>query len=398
MKQRLWLVSELFPPEETSTGYIMGEIANAMTKKYDVTVVCGPAVYDKNKKQVANNKFILDDGIKLIRVEGIEEDKNCKLSRIKKFVLMSYRLYKVLNSSVRKEDKVLMVSNPFPMIVLGAWLRRRRKFHLTMLVHDVFPEGLYTDMNLPLVAYRIMGCIFNRAYATVDTMISLGRDMTEVMQNKVLGFKSAQKQKVVQIENWGDIVSIQPRKTDIVTTDKIVIEYAGNVGKAQGVSEFIKILEETGNENLQFSIWGTGSEFENIKKYIKEKQLKNIMLNGAYSRSQQYDVLNACDLALIKLVDGMYGLGVPSKSYNIMAAGKPILFIGDLRSEIALTVKENGLGYCFDTHDREGLLIFLKSLSVAEKTVLVEMGMKSRKICEEKYSKEVILEKFVQTL
>ena len=81
-----------------------------------------------------------------------------------------------------------------------------------------------------------------------------------------------------------------------------------------------------------------------------------------------------------------------------MAAGKPILFIGDLRSEIALTVKENGLGYCFDTHDREGLLIFLKSLSVAEKTVLVEMGMKSRKICEEKYSKEVILEKFVQTL
>ena len=62
------------------------------------------------------------------------------------------------------------------------------------------------------------------------------------------------------------------------------------------------------------------------------------------------------------------------------------------------SVKENGLGYCFDTHDREGLLIFLKSLSVAEKTVLVEMGMKSRKICEEKYSKEVILEKFVQTL
>ena len=43
-------------------------------------------------------------------------------------------------------------------------------------------------------------------------------------------------------------------------------------------------------------------------------------------------------------------------------------------------------------------LILMKSLSVAEKTVLVEMGMKSRKICEEKYSKEVILEKFVQTL
>ena len=39
MKQKLWILTELFPPDETSTSYIMEEIANAMTRKYNVGVI-----------------------------------------------------------------------------------------------------------------------------------------------------------------------------------------------------------------------------------------------------------------------------------------------------------------------------------------------------------------------
>ena len=394
MKQKLWLISELFPPEETSTGYIMGEIANALASKYDVTVVCGPAVYDKNKKQDTNNKFILDSSIQLIRVDAVAENKARKISRIKKFLLMSKRLYAVVSKGIKDGDKVLMVSNPFPLILMMGHLRRKRSFELNMLVHDVFPEGLYTDMNLPNFAYNILGKLFNRAYASVDTLISLGRDMTEVMQQKCAKYSKGN-QRIIQIENWGDITNIQPKVLDLYG-DKVVIEYAGNVGHAQGVFDFLKLVEKVNNPNLIFSIWGTGSESEEIKQYIQDKSLKNILFNGPYFRSQQNDVLNACDIALITLVDGMYGLGVPSKSYNIMAAGKPILFIGDVRSEIALTVKENGLGYCFDSKDLNGLTGFLKSLNADNKDELVEMGVSSRYVAETKYSKEVILNKFLE--
>lgn len=59
--QRLWIVTELFPPDETSTSYILGEIANAMAKKYCVGVICGPEIYDKRKALDINNKFNLDE-------------------------------------------------------------------------------------------------------------------------------------------------------------------------------------------------------------------------------------------------------------------------------------------------------------------------------------------------
>ena len=48
----LIVISELFPPEETSTAYIMGEITKTLSDKYNVTIVCGPEVYDQNKLTV----------------------------------------------------------------------------------------------------------------------------------------------------------------------------------------------------------------------------------------------------------------------------------------------------------------------------------------------------------
>lgn len=45
----LIVISELFPPEETSTAYIMGEITKTLSDKYNVTIVCGPEVYDQKQ-------------------------------------------------------------------------------------------------------------------------------------------------------------------------------------------------------------------------------------------------------------------------------------------------------------------------------------------------------------
>ena len=99
-------------------------------------------------------------------------------------------------------------------------------------------------------------------------------------------------------------------------------------------------------------------------------------------------------MALVTLASGMYGLGVPSKTYNILAAGKPILFIGDLKSEISLMISEEQIGYCFDSNDNQGIIRFLDNISLADLPAFQKMGLKARKIVEEKYSEEVIINKF----
>lgn len=392
-KKNLWIISELFPPEETSTGYIMGEIANAMTKKYVVKVICGPEVYDEKKKVVSGNCSSIDKSIQLFRVSTVKENKNSKLSRIKKFLLMSWQLYRVAKKEIRKEDNVLMVSNPFPLIVFMWHLRMRRGLNLTMLVHDIYPEGLFTDMALPSFAYKLAEKIFNRAYSRVDTLISIGRDMNEILEKKCYGQKH--QPKIVTIENWGDVDGIKPKERE--SDGFIKIQYAGNIGNAQGVEEFVRRLKEANNPTIQLSIWGTGSAEKAIRESVKGYGMnEQVLFNGPYSRNQQIDVLNDSDISLVTLVKGMYGLGVPSKTYNILAAGKPILYIGEQGTEIWRMVEENQVGYCFEPDDKQEIIAFLRSLNAGDLIKLKEMGHNARLLAESKYSKKVIINKFLK--
>ena len=139
--QRLWIVTELFPPDETSTSYILGQIANAMANKYQVKIICGPEIYDKRKKLDENNNFCLDKSIEVFRANGADLDKNTTKGKAFSFLLMSKRMFSLVKQHVRNDDKVLMVTNPAPLVVLMSRLKKKVGFELNILVHDVFPEN-----------------------------------------------------------------------------------------------------------------------------------------------------------------------------------------------------------------------------------------------------------------
>lgn len=384
----LIVISELFPPEETSTAYIMGEITKTLSDKYNVTIVCGPEVYDQNKLTVLPKSSLIA-GVTTIRVKGIKENKANKLSRIRKFLLMSWRLYKASKKVINKGDKVLLVSNPFPLLILMAFHRKKMDYEISFLAHDLFPEPLLMRFKLPNLIYRQCLNIFNRSYARMDKIISLGRDMTDVLREKTMPYNP--NLEIIQIENWGDINSIYPMDTHS-DSDKITIEYAGNMGKSQKLDALIEIFSKANNKDLYLDFWGTGEQ----ESYLKEKaqSVSNISFHGPYARASQNKVLNACDIAVISLNKSILGMGVPSKSYNILASGKPILYIGPLESEIALMITENRIGYCFDTDNTEGILTFFNNLNSGMICELRDMGIRARKLVETKYSKEIILQKF----
>lgn len=370
--KKLWIVTELFPPDETSTSYILGEIANAMAKKYQVKVICGPEIYDKRKKLDENNKFCLDDSIEVFRANGTDLDKNTTKGKSVSFVLMSKRMISLVKQHVRSGDKVLMVTNPAPLVVLMSRLKKRVGFELNILVHDVFPENTKpAGIKLPL--YGLIKRVFDKAYSRADQLIALGRDMKEVLEKKVLN-SSENIPKITIIENWADINGIKPQP---MPQGKIVLEYAGNIGRVQGLDKVIEQLPES----VDFHIYGTGSMEETLKKMNHPR----VFFHGPYFRSQQNEVLSACHIALVTLQDGMYGLGVPSKTYNILASGRPILFFGPKNSEIDLLVREERIGYCGWPEKWD-------------KDELVEMGERARELAIKEYSEETILNKFIKAI
>lgn len=389
MKRDLIIVSELFYPDKTSTAYIMTKIADKLTTSANLTVISGNHYY---------NGDMFENGIsvkpyKIVRINSGKLDKNKLLSRIYKLVSTSWKLYRKLSSIVKDNSEVIIVTNPAPFLLLASRLKRNKKFNLNIIVQDVFPEnakaaGLISSKN---ILYKCLLKIWEHSYSRADRLIVCGRDMKDVFQQKLGRFKDVPSIEV--IENWADINNdfFDNSKNENKTVE---ILFAGNIGRCQGVENFLEIFKEAKNQDINVTFRGDGANVPFIKNFICNNPEIKINYGGKYSREEQFNILRNCDIALVTLTDNMYGLGVPSKSYNVMAAGKPILYIGDPNSEIAMVIRDYGIGYYFDPQDKEGLKNWLNSIDSTYRDEFRKKGLKAKKLAETIYSEDAILEKY----
>ncbi len=392
-KQRLWIVTEVFYPEEVATSYILTEVALKLAKGIEVHIICGPKSYEK---VVSNSDDSKISELQIHRVNHFNYNKNKLLSRLLRITLLSITFFFYGLFKIKRTDKVLIVTNPATIIPLFAFLKKIIGFEYFVLVHDVFPEnlvigGIVSGKN-PF--YKLLKFIFDFSYKAANKLVVLGRDMQILIHQKT----KMNLRDIKIIPNWADLENVFPIpfNDDLMldTKSKIVIQYAGNLGRLQNLTNFITIIGKVKNENLHFVFVGRGALEQSLRLYAIENNIKNISFLKPFSRNQQNDYLNACHIGLVSLTDELIGHGVPSKTYNILAAGKPVLFLGNQETEIAKLIKEEGCGFSF-THTNELQIInFLNNLKLSDISYLTEIGKKGHKIALGKYSKEIILEKF----
>lgn len=402
-QNKLWVLSEVFYPEQVATAYIMTEIVEAIAGSREVNVICGPVLYEKRSSKSMDKTF--SPNIHIHRINSVNLDKNKLVFRTIKMLFLTFSMSFSLLRRSRKGDDVFIVTNPAFLLLVTGYIARLKKLKLYILVHDVFPEnvvaaGVFKSRSIMV---RLLKKLFNRGYNKADLLIVLGRDMKEVIEKKISMFNK--KSKIEIIENWADVINIKPsdKKDNAIVkeldlAEKIVFQFAGNLGRVQGLQDLFSVIKEINNPLLFFIIMGEGAIKGELEELIKINKLRNIKILPSISRNEQHEFLNASDVGIVSLTDNMLGLGVPSKSYNIMAAGKPILFIGNLNSEIALTVNQYGNGWVFENNDRNRLIDFFNSITPDSVNDFKDKGYKSRKLAENKFSKTDILNKFKEVL
>lgn len=392
MKPKIWIITELFFPNESATAYILTEIAKAFTSIYEVNVICADTNYEKDENRVIeDNEGNFIPGINIVRVRVPELDKNSLVKRFLRFIIISRSLYRESIKRVDPQDTVFAVTNPALLLLNLQKLKKRKRMKYILLVHDVFPENAIASGVIKISwLFPLVKIIFDKAYAAADRILVLGDEMKKIVSSKIRC-----RDKVFVCENWGE-KNIKPRTRNV--DGKIVLQYAGNIGRVQGLDKFLSVISRLKNERLIFDLWGNGALLPRISSLISKNSISNIRIRGSYNRYTQNDVLNDCDLALITLAKGMKGLGVPSKTYNILAAGKPILYVGDRGSEIYNLVNKYDLGVVYDWDQTDLLSEWLNSLTLDDLDNLREKGKNSRSLYESSYSQDIIMRKIVETV
>ena len=392
------LVSELYYPEEISTGFILTKIAEGLAEYTSVQVITGPPDYSGLKEAP---RFEVRNNVKIERVSAISLNKNKIASRLLRSIILSFKLALKTIMKAKKGDIIFVVTNPAPLLILMTIVARLTRTTLVVLVHDVFPENLEAakllkrDSFFSKVLFEILLGIFNSVYRAADHIIVIGRDMEKIIRSK-LNNKSP---KVSVITNWADTVDIFPteRSTNQMIKDldlekKFIVQFAGNIGRVQGVEQMLYAAEILKNENCHFIFIGDGAKKSWLVEQIKERRLSNVTTLNFMPRKEQQVFLNACDVGLVSLAPGMTGLGVPSKTYNILAAGKPVIAIVDADSEIGLLVNEEKIGWVINPGNADQLAAVIKEASLLKN--LKEMGIRARKIAEGECSLAAIIVKY----
>jgi glycosyltransferase involved in cell wall biosynthesis len=396
---KIWIVSEYYYPIVTSTGYYITEIAEYLAeKKENIHVICTDAKYnEKENFRVKKKEF--RNGVQIYRIRSGNIDKNNFFTRIIRLFHSSVGLFFKLMLYVNKNDQVLIVTNPAFLIILMPLLKILRGIKYTILVHDIFPENLVAigKMKSSSFSYKLLKKIYDFSYSQADRSVAIGRDMKEVLSKKI---KDASKIEI--IPNWSDtddVNSLDKENTKMLSkldiNNKFIFQFAGNLGYTQGLDNLIEAMRLVKNENIHFLFIGSGAMEKTIENYIETNSLKNVTKVGYQNRINQEDFLNACDVSIVTLNDGMYGLGVPSKAYNIMATGKPILIVAHEKSEISLCISENNLGWVVKPNDPLLLSDLFENIFIEYSESKWLKKENSREVALKYFSKKIILNKYV---
>lgn len=395
--RRVWVVSELYYPEETSTGYFLTHIAEGLARHHPVHVLCGQPTYSSRGIIAPRHEF--RHQVDIQRCWGTRWNKDRLASRLVNLLTLSATIFLHALWSFRRADRVLVVTNPplLPfMIVLACRIRGAK---CLLLIHDVYPDvAVATGMlRADSLAARVMEACVRRLYQAVQSIVVLGRDMEHLIRSK-LGAECPQ---ILLIPNWGDVDLIRPTRksanrliSELGLEDRFVVQYSGNMGRSHDVESILVAAELLSPcAPIHFLVGGTGAKKKQFDKRLAAGSLTNVTALPHQPRSGLSDLLNAGDVALIAFIPGMAGVSVPSRMYNVMAAGKPIIAMADEHSELALVVREEHIGWVVPPGDAEALA---EAVVAAWKNpeALAAMGRRARSAAERLYSLNHILDAY----
>lgn len=230
-------------------------------------------------------------------------------------------------------DYLIVESPPLTLGLVGIWLAKFAKCKLIANISDIWPLsakelGAISEGRL----YRILERLEHKIYRSAHLCMGQSQEIVDHIASH--GGKN-----VYLFRNGVDPTRFQIARNDAITYPVKII-YAGLLGFAQGVADICKSINFA-DIGAEFHIYGAGGEQEEIEQYLQQNPNRGIFYHGVVSRQELPQKLQEAHLTLVPLVKNIYG-AVPSKIYESMAAGLPIMFIGE--GEGAKIVENNAIG------------------------------------------------------
>jgi colanic acid biosynthesis glycosyl transferase WcaI len=355
---KLVVLTPHFAPDTAPTGNVVTQIVEELAKRgHEIEVITSLPWYRKHSiEQGYGGHLVRREDTpwgQIIRLHPFPtSNKRAIVRRAASFVAFS-AVAALLGARGGPADGVLAVSPPLTLGLDGWAIARARGAAFVFNIQDVYPDvavelGVLSNKRMIAAAHAVE----RFCYARADAVTVLSGDIAANLSRKT------DPAKVRLIPNFVDTVRIKPApkensyRKEYGLEGKTVVMYAGNVGLSQSLDLVLEAAAALAYEkDLIFVINGQGAAREGLEQ--KARGLDNVRFVDSQPEERLPELLSAADVHVVALKKGLASSSVPSKTYSIMAAGRPMIASVDAGSEVARLLEESGAGSAVPPEDAE---------------------------------------------
>ena len=292
-----------------------------------------------------------------------------------------------------RSDQIVSLATPPLLPLLGRMAQLMRGARHVIWEMDVYPDvavelGVIRQGS---VLERTIGWLADWPRRKADLIIVLGPCMRERLIRRGIAAE-----RIVIAENWADGRAIRPQPFQ--RDGRLKLLYSGNFGLAHEFDTICEALFRLADESrfaIQFN--GAGPRRTEVETACRKRGVRNCTFGVFEPIERVGEKLAACDIGLVTQRQGTAGTVVPSKAYAILAAGRPLLYIGPASSTTARMILESGCGWHIENGKIEALVALLELLQ-RDVRLVEEAGRLARSLFEKNYDLPLGVERVLRML
>ena len=388
---RLLVLCPHFAPDVAPTGEVMTRIVDELAARgHHIEVVTSLPWYLHHRVEDDwSGRLIRRESVKWGRITRVHPFPAADKRNLFRRALSFAGFTMVATGAAmfgKRVDGVIAMSPPLTLGPAGWVASVTRRAPFIFNIQDVYPDvavevGAITNR-------RVIGALrwLERwSYARADAVTVLSEDL-----RRNVAAKTSDPSKIRVIPNFVDTERIAPAsrmnayRAELGVGEKVIVMYAGNIGYSQPLELVVETARRLeARDDLHFVVNGSGSGRPSAE--AAARGLSNITFLDLQPRERLPEVLAAGDVHLVLLRKGLAASSVPSKTYSILAAGRPIVASVDSGSEVANLVTETNSGIAVPPGDVDAFVRAVEHYA-DDASARAEAGASARAAVEEWYS------------
>ncbi len=388
---RILIHTDEYYPTCAACAYRMKSFADTfIANGNEVTVITSSANKSNGKLESHNEHILFSPTIKMRK----------KTTLMRMLNNLSFAFTSLLTALRAGKADVVITTSPPPLVSVSGWLIAKIK--RAKLVYDV--RDIWPDVALEMNSFgensfycKLFTAITSFMYKHADMVTTVSPGKVEKIKSKL---PSECLHKIKLVGNGFD-ENILNSKTDEEIIRKYALNigftcvYIGNIGLAQGLDSVFEIASATRHKDVRFLLFGTGAEKDSLEKTAKESGLDNVTFCGIIPHDKVYTILTSAKLSFIPLKSAKMKDSIPTKIYESLGVGCPVLLVAE--GDSCDIVNESQMGCCVSPEQKTELIETFDRMVDVYSEICVNRTF-AQNLIRQKYSRRHIADDFEMLL